>query len=127
MLRRKANRQLITWLAWLAMAFIVVVPLVSRVLPPPAAMQDMVGMMGGDCPHTMASVNHSAIPDHSPDSTDRCGYCVLLDHQSLLAAHIILHLLPAAPRVIALAIFDDADVPTTHHLNARPRGPPRLA
>ena len=126
-LRRKAHRQLVTWLAWLAMAFIVVAPLVSRVLPAPAAMQGMMAMLGGDCPHVMADVGHPATPDGAPDSTDRCGYCVLLDHQSLLAAHVILHLLPAPPRAFASTALHDADVRTTPRLSARPRGPPHLA
>lgn len=121
---------MISWLAWLAMAFVVVAPLVSRVMPMHSAMQDMAGMvsmMGNDCPHATTGTDHPATPDHSADATDRCGYCVLLDHQSLLATHAILHLPPAPPRAFMQVSLHEADVQKTPLQDARPRGPPYIA
>lgn len=121
---------MVSWLAWLAMAFIVVVPLVSRVMAMHAAMQDMQGMasmMGSDCPHAMANNDHPATPDHPADPTDRCCYCVLLDHQSLIAAHVILHLLPAPPRSFTAVALHEAELRSTPNQDARPRGPPNLS
>ncbi|AIF45956.1 DUF2946 domain-containing protein [Dyella japonica] len=121
---------MVSWLAWLAMAFVVVAPLVSRVMPVHAAMQDMAGMMSmvaGDCPHVMAGTDHPADPSRPADTTDRCGYCVLLDHQSLVAAHTILHLLPAPPRAYLPVPLHEADTRQTPRQDARPRGPPSLA
>lgn len=121
---------MVSWLAWLAMAFIVVAPLVSRVMPAHDAVRDMagmIGMMGSDCPHAMAGSDHPAIPNHPADATDRCSYCVLLDHQSLLAAQAILHLLPVPPREFTLVTLHGADVQTTPGQDSRPRGPPRLS
>lgn len=106
------------------MAFIVVAPLVSRVMPAHAAMQGMAGMMGSDCPHVAASSDHAENP---AKAADRCGYCVLLDHQSLLAAHVILHLLPAPPRTLTAAALRETDIREAPREDARPRGPPRLS
>ncbi|WP_428993982.1 DUF2946 domain-containing protein [Dyella terrae] len=125
-LRRKAHRQIVTWLAWLAIALVVVAPLVSRVMPAHGSMPGMAGMagmMGSDCPHVVVGGDH---PDRPADATDRCGYCVLLDHQSPLAAHVILHLLPALPRAFMSVALHEADVRKTAYEDARPRGPPRF-
>jgi hypothetical protein len=105
------------------MAFVVVAPMVSRVMPAHESMPGMAGMMGSDCSHAVAGLDHSGSP---PDATDRCGYCVLLDHQSLLAAHVILHFLPAPPRAFVSVALHEAGVQKTQHEDARPRGPPRL-
>lgn len=90
-------------------------------------MQGMVGMMGSGYPHAMAGHDHPAMPDHPADPTDRCSYCVLLDHQSLLAAHVILHLLPAPPRTFMPVALHEPDVRKTPNQDARPRGPPCLS
>lgn len=129
-LRRSARRPLVTWLAWLAMAFIVVAPMVSRVLPASAPMHGMASMhhmMGSDCSHAMAGAGHSAMPCEPSDTTDRCGYCVLLDQQSLLGTYSVLYLLAAPPRILALTAFRTPEARTAPRLSARPRGPPALA
>ncbi len=112
------------------MAFIVVAPLVSRVMPAHTAMHGMAGMMSmvsGDCPHALAGTDHPSTPDHPADATDRCGYCVLLDHQSLVAAHAILHHDPAPPRAFVSAALHEAEVQKTPREDARPRGPPYVS
>jgi len=106
------------------MAFIVVAPLVSRVLPAQMSMQDM---MGSDCPHALADMGHPATPDGAPNATDHCGYCVLLDHQSLLAGKVVLYLLPAPPPFFVSVALPQTDIPATPRPDARPRAPPYYA
>ncbi|HET6554192.1 MAG TPA: DUF2946 domain-containing protein [Dyella sp.] len=121
MLRRKAQRQLVTWLAWLAMGLLVVAPLISRVMPASASMH---AMMGADCGHDMAVPSKSG---GSPDATDRCGYCVLLGHQSLLAAHALLYFLPVPPRADVAVAYPAVRVASMPRFGARPRAPPQAA
>ncbi len=106
----------------LAMMLIVVMPAISRSMPMPGSMP---GMDDG-CPHHLAGTGHPASPDGPADSTERCGYCVLLNHNSLLASSKVLHLLPAAPSPAApvLAMADDAYASPI--LSAHPRGPPLI-
>ena len=104
----------------LAMLLIVVMPAISRSMP-------MTGpMLGQDdtCPYHVAGTRHPISPDSPAASTERCGYCVLLDHNSLLASGKVLHSLPVAPSPIVpvLAIGDDAYASPI--LSAHPRGPP---
>ena len=106
----------------LAMALIVLMPVISRAMP-------MTGTMPGmddACSHQMAGMKHPVSPDSPADTTDRCGYCVLLDHHSLLASGKVLYLLPVAPgpAVPVLAAADDAY--TAPILSAHPRGPPLI-
>nr|WP_255412922.1 DUF2946 domain-containing protein [Dyella sp. C9] len=123
MLRRKAQRQFVLWLAWLAMAFLFVAPSISRVLPASAPAHSMA-MMGGDCAHDMTPPSK---PIGSTDPTDRCGYCALLSHQSLVAAYTILYWLPAAPPALVAKVYASPRIPSTRRLEARPRGPPPQA
>jgi hypothetical protein len=121
-LRNKAPRQFVAWLAMLAMALIVGMPVISRGMP-------MAGSMPGmndACAHQMVGMKHPASPDCPADATDRCGYCVLLDHHSVLASGNVLYLLPVAPSpaVAVLAAADDAY--TAPILSAHPRGPPLI-
>ena len=124
-LRRRAKRQPIAWLAWLAMALLIVAPLVSRVLPASASMAH--AMMGGDCAHATADAGHASKHGGGQDPTDCCGYCALLGQHSLLAAHTILHLLPAAPREAVAVVYQVPSLEPPARLWARPRGPPYLA
>ncbi|GAB3784375.1 DUF2946 family protein [Dyella agri] len=113
------------WLAWLAMALLLVAPLVSRVLP--ASTPVTHAMMGGVCPHGMAYAGHASRQPGEKSPTDCCGYCVLLGQQSLLAAHAILYLLPAAPREAVAAAYQVPSLEPPARLWARPRGPPYQA
>jgi hypothetical protein len=112
------------------MALLVVAPLVSRVALPastPMSVSMMHGMMGGDCRHATMHAHHSCKNDGAQDPTDCCGYCVLLGQQSLLAACVILHLLPAAPREAVASAYRVPSMEPPARLWARPRGPPSQA
>lgn len=124
-LRRKAKRQPIAWLAWLAIALLVVAPLVSRVLPASAATAH--AMMGADCPHGTMDAGDASKYGGAQDPTDCCGYCVLLGQQSLLAACVILHLLPARPHEAVAVVYQLRSLEPPARLWASPRGPPRQA
>jgi hypothetical protein len=105
----------------LAMALIVVMPAISRVMPMAGAMPGMDAV----CEHHLAGARHPGPPDSPADPTDKCGYCVLLHHTPVLPAGVLAHVLAALPgeSAPALARVDDAYVPPI--LSARPRGPPR--
>lgn len=104
----------------LAMALIVVMPVLSRSLP-------MVAMpgMGADCPvHHADGSKHPSSPHTPVDPTERCGYCALLHHSPALAASTVIHLPPAAPPATIATIRKLGDEPATPRLSADPRGPP---
>ncbi|MFC5583179.1 DUF2946 domain-containing protein [Rhodanobacter terrae] len=123
--RHKAFRQVVSWLALLAMALVVVMPAVSRVMPMTASMPSMQGMAEA-CPQRTGEEKHPA-PGHPADPTDRCGYCVLFGHQSILASSHVLHLLPAAPGAAESTPLPVRRKDATRRLSADPRGPPRIA
>jgi hypothetical protein len=122
-LRRGTSRRVITWLAMLAMLLIVVMPAISRVMPMPHAMAGMAE----PCPLHMAAMAHPAAPDKPADSTDRCAYCVLLDHQSMLASGKLVHVLAAPPAVMVATPPIARGATTVPLLSADPRGPPTAA
>jgi Protein of unknown function (DUF2946). len=124
-LQHKIRRQPIAWLAWLAMALLVVAPLVSRVLPAPTPMTH--AMAGGDCAHGAVDTGHPCKHAGSQDPTACCGYCVLLGQQSLLAACLLPHLLPAAPREAVAVAYRAPSLEYRGRLWGRPRGPPHRA
>jgi Protein of unknown function (DUF2946) len=107
----------------LAMALIVVMPAISRVMP-------MSGPMPGldaSCPyHQAEATKHPVAPDSPADPTAKCGYCVLLNHAPLLATGDVLHFLPAVPNLAAPAVARADDAYTSPILSANPRGPPRI-
>ncbi|WP_266158255.1 DUF2946 domain-containing protein [Dyella silvatica] len=106
----------------LAMLLIVVMPAVSRVMPMPGSMPGM----DDACPHHMAGMKHPVAPDGPAHATDRCGYCVLLDHSSMLATGKVLHLVPVAPAP-AMPLLAGADAAyVSPILSANPRGPPLI-
>ncbi|WP_266182563.1 DUF2946 family protein [Dyella humicola] len=106
----------------LAMMLIVVMPAISRSLPTTGPMPGI----DDACPFHLTEAKHPALPDSPADSTERCGYCVLLNHNALLASGKVLHLLPVAPSpsVPVLARADDAYASPI--LSAPPRGPPLI-
>jgi len=117
------SRHYVAWLAMLAMALIVVMPAISRVMPMGGAMPGM----DAACAQHMAGSKHPGAPDSPSDPTAKCGYCVLLHHLPVLPTGAQPRLLPALPSqsAPALARVDDAYVLPI--LSARPRGPPRIA
>jgi hypothetical protein len=122
--RLRTSRLYVAWLAMLAMALIVVMPAISRVMPMTGAMPGM----DASCPYHdhQASTRHPDAPGTPADPTERCGYCVLLSHTPLLTANVIVHVVPAAPNVAAPVVALPADRSETPQLSADPRGPPSL-
>nr|WP_279236964.1 DUF2946 domain-containing protein [Dyella sp. RRB7] len=111
----------------LAMALIVVMPAVSRVMPMDAPMPGAMMGMGAACPDHGAGMTHAGTPDRAPaHAADRCGYCVLFDHHSVLASGKLLHQLPVAPGVAVPVVAAVDDAYASPILSAHPRGPPRL-
>jgi hypothetical protein len=103
----------------LAMALIVVMPVLSR---------SMAGAVTsaaaeGDCPVHQADAGKHPQP---ADPTERCSYCVLLNHTPLLASGTVVYLAPVAPALPPASIHRSDDTPASPRLSADPRGPPQL-
>jgi Protein of unknown function (DUF2946) len=108
----------------LAMALIVVMPAISRVMPMTSAMP---GMDASCAYHDhQASTQHPDSPGAPADPMARCGYCVLLSHTPLLTSGVIVHVMPAAPNVAAPVVVLPSDRFEAPLLSADPRGPPSL-
>ena len=109
----------VTWLAMLAMALIVVMPVLSRSIIATATSAE------GDCPiHQAAGAKHPQVP---ADPTERCSYCVLLNHTPLLASGTVVYLAPVAPVLPPASIHRVDDKPALPRLSAEPRGPPHIS
>lgn len=122
-LARHAMHRRLGWLALVAMAFVVAMPMVSRVLPMASAMPGMAAMARAQ----HVAMGQSPAPDQPDDPLQRCAYCVLLAHSPALGAGIFAPLLlpiasPAAPAVAAITTVR---VPPAW--SAPARGPPELA
>ena len=93
MLHGKHLLRPMTWLAMLAMALIVGMPVLARSLP----MASMAGI-DGDCPvHQAIAGRHPPSPHAPVDPTERCGYCTLLNHSPPLASSPVIHVVAAPP------------------------------
>jgi hypothetical protein len=122
-LRITRSHRYIAWLAMLAMAFVVVVPVVSRMMPMTGAMPGMEGA----CPeHVSLGARQPATPHAPADPMERCGYCFLLHHSPLLSSSVLVHVLPAAPERDAPVVALPADRSHAPLLSAEARGPPAL-
>jgi hypothetical protein len=121
-LRRKISRRYVAWLALLAMALIVVMPAISRVMPMP-------GMPGMDvaCTHHMAGMHHPGAPDTPADPTVKCCYCVLLHHLPVLPTVALASVPPAWMVQTAPELLQADGAYVSPILSARPRGPPHSA
>jgi hypothetical protein len=120
-LRLKASHRYVAWLAMLAMTFIVVMPVVSRMMPMSGAMPGM----DGPCPeHVAALAKHPGSPHTPVDPMERCGYCYLLHHTPLLGSSTLVHLVPTAPEPNVPTVALPAGGPHAPLLSADPRGPP---
>ncbi len=108
----------------LAMALIVVMPAISRVMPMTVAMPGM----DAPCPlhDHQASTQHPDSPNAPADPMERCGYCVLLSHTPILTSGVIVHVVPAAPNVAAPVVVLPGDRSEATLLSADPRGPPAV-
>jgi hypothetical protein len=110
----------VTWLALLAMALIVVMPVLSRTL----SMASMPGM-DSDCPiHHAAGAKHPSSPQTPADPTERCGYCALLNHTPPLACAVATWLSPGSLPGAVASVQPRQQTPPARRLSADPRGPP---
>ncbi|WP_284320521.1 DUF2946 domain-containing protein [Dyella acidisoli] len=123
MLQGRRPLRSVTWLAMLAMALIVVMPVLSRSMSMTA-----MSVADGDCPvHQLASTKHPSSPQTPADPTDRCPYCVLLNHTPLLASGVVVYLAPVVPVSTIASIHRIDEKPASRLLSANPRGPPLIA
>ena len=102
----------------LAMALIVVMPVLSRSMTGAA-----VTAAEGDCPVHQADAAKHPQP---ADPTERCSYCVLLNHTPLLASGTVVYVAPVTPALPPASIHRSGDTPASPRLSADPRGPPYL-
>lgn len=122
-LRLTRSHQWVAWLAMFAMALIVVMPAISRVMPMSGAMPGMD--MDGACPHHLATSAKQPNSPHAPvDPMERCGYCFLLHHSPILSSSTIVHRVPAAPELAIPVVALPTDRSHSPLLSADPRGPP---
>lgn len=120
MQHRAIPRKFVAWLGIVALWLTVVMPTVSRLLPPAWTPPALGAWCTG---HGLANL-HPEAPSTPPLSIDRCGYCGLLGHSPLLPGAVVAALPSIGPsqsepasRVVAMA-------PSSRWLGARPRGPP---
>ncbi len=120
MIRPRAYRRLVAWLACAALWLVVAAPVVSRVLAGPSAAAAMAMHCGESGDHGA----HPGSPDPLAPSADACGYCGLLGHSPVLGSvpwlptvamvwPAPLEIVVAVPRAVGLRV-----------LAAAPRGPP---
>jgi hypothetical protein len=102
----------------LAMALIVVMPVLSRSMA-----GAVTSAAEGDCPVHQADAGKHPQP---ADPTERCSYCVLLNHTPLLASGTVVYLAPVTPALPPASIHRSDDAPASPRLSADPRGPPQL-
>ncbi|RDS79120.1 DUF2946 domain-containing protein [Dyella monticola] len=126
MFKRAAQQRLVAWLALVAMALIVLMPVVSRTMPMDGAMAGMSSGSTDQC-HLHAGHQHPGVPAHPDDPTARCGYCVLLSHTPVLGCGTALVVLPTHVVSFVPVASLPSNVPAEPLLSARPRGPPLLA
>lgn len=109
----------LAWLALLAMAFVVALPSVSRVLP----------MAGMDAAVHVHHAHHDTAPQpQAPQPPDdplqHCAYCVLLAHSPALGAGVFAPPLLQASMPSAPPVARVVAVRTPPVRSARARGPP---
>lgn len=123
-IRKRTQRKLVTWLAFVALGLILFAPSISRSLQIWASDHDRVALTS-DCPEHAAHPHHSGMPEHPsvPEKDSTCGYCTLMYHSPALTLGVAFIVPPLTP-VPFLAIFHDARAPAPAQLNQRSRGPP---
>jgi hypothetical protein len=118
-LRINAPHRYVAWLAMLAMAFIVVMPVVSRLMPITDATLD------GACPvHAALAAKQSGSPHTSTDTMERCGYCFLLSYSPLLGSSTVVPVVPVSLESRVLVVALPSGRADASMLSADPRGPP---
>ena len=119
MIRRRARRKTVAWLAMLAMCLLAIAPGISRILSTPSMAASM-GEMCGDHEHHDA---HDSKDHRHADALDACGYCVLVSHGTALGGTVVFSVpvLPAAPAAAQLTGRSTTIVRVWHQ---PARGPP---
>ena len=113
----------LAWLALLAMAFVIVLPSISRVLSQASAMPGM---------GAMAHAHHDAarqpqVPSQPADPLQRCAYCVLLAHTPVLGVGVFAPLLPPFALPLAPPVARILAARVQPAWSASARGPPASA
>ena len=121
MLKRAAQQRFVAWLALAAMALIVLMPVVSRVVTADVPMMGM-GMHMDHADHA-----HPGMPAHPDDPTACCAYCVLLTHTPVVGMALAVLLAPLDLPALSPQTAQLRSAAPALLLSARPRGPPLLA
>jgi len=105
----------------LAMALIVVMPAITKLMPGEPGM----GATDASCPYHLAAQSEHAGSPHAPSHLmEWCGYCFLLHHSPLLGSGAVIHWVAT---VLVAHAPSRALTPDSHdpfRLSADPRGPP---
>lgn len=120
MIRSRARRRFVAWLAFAALWLIVAAPVVSQCLAGPSV--DMA--MAMHCDGAMDHGGHGGMPDPLAPSMDKCGYCGLLGHSPVLGSVPWLPPLPLSCPARLEAVFPAMPPARLQVLAAAPRGPP---
>jgi hypothetical protein len=124
--KRAAQQRFVAWLAFAAMALIVLMPVISRSMPADMDMGSMGSMTAG-CSMGGVTADHRhppGMPGEPSDPTARCAYCVLLAHNPVTGFASALVWLPIERRALAPQAAAVRSAPAAPLLSARPRGPP---
>ena len=126
MSKRAAHQRFVQWLAFTAMALIVLMPAISRSMPADMGIDNMASM-SVDCPMSTTSANHRhhhVIPGDPSDPTARCSYCVLMTHNPVTGFASVLLWLPVELHADAPQVLTARGAAFAPLLSAPPRGPP---
>jgi Protein of unknown function (DUF2946) len=128
-LKRAAQQRFVAWLAFVAMALVVLMPAISRSMPVDMDMGGMGSMAGMSAGCSMGGIpadhrHGPAMPGDPCDPTARCAYCVLLAHNPVTGFASALLWLPIERRALAPQSAIVRNAPAAPLLSARPRGPP---
>lgn len=117
---KRAQRGVVRWLVFMAVALLVFAPTVSRTLDAWSRGHGVAGHHSGHAAH----MHHPGMPEHPglPDG-DVCGYCTLMSHSPLLASGSAFLFLPLPPAPFSAALHG-ASAPAPDWLDQRSRGPP---
>lgn len=120
MLRKRSCHRIISWLAFIAMGVVAVLPTVSRALASPAALFAFATQEACPAHHRAAAPGQPSPPVHGLDA---CAYCSLTSHSPVVIGPAITRLqsLPAMP---FMARQGDQQLPFPTSPEAHSRGPP---
>nr|WP_274380839.1 DUF2946 domain-containing protein [Dyella acidiphila] len=111
-------------MALVAMALVVLMPVLSRSMASDAPMMGAMDMSMGSMDMGHAGHGHPGMPEHPDDPTAHCGYCVLLTHTPTVGSSVAIWVAPLALPTLAPSTTLPRNSFSTLLLSARPRGPP---